>query len=201
MWLTCLAGDVALKLIYLSLGSLLESLRPTGTAEADGFVEKAARSKNKNIKDATFWKVEETMKRHCGCLLIEAPGKEAKKCDDKLWHIFRQAHDLSFKLWTQGFKTECCNTLAMPNPFRNGSNLIQAHLTMLIDDTDSSRDGQEVFLITRPYMKAYSNENGEFGDTIRVLNTATVCMATRGNFKQATLARLGGVEETEPFLR
>jgi hypothetical protein len=187
--LICVAGEVAQKLTYCWLGTLLKTLNPTSTVEAGGQAEKAARSKNKIMKDAAFKGLETLLKRHCGLLLNEATDKEAKQRDHRLWHIFRQAHELSYKLWTQGYKIECFGRTSLLAQFKNKDSLMQAHLTMLIDDTDASRDGQEVYLVTRPCVKAFGNENGEFAEAIRPLNPATVCIATKEDLEQATRAR------------
>lgn len=187
--LICAAGEVAQKLTYCWLGTLLKTLNPTSTAEADGQAEKAARSKNKTMKDTAFKGLENLLKRHCGLLLNEATHKEAKQRDDRLWHIFRQAHELSYKLWTQGYKIECFGRTSLLAQFESRFSVMRAHLTMLIDDTDTSRDGQEVYLVTKPYVKAFGNENGEFAEAIRLLTPATVCIATKEELKQATRAR------------
>jgi hypothetical protein len=91
-------------------------------------------------------------------------------------------------MWTQGYKVECLTRPSLSEVFSNNSESTKAHLTMLIDHNNISKDGQQTYLVTKPLVYAFGNEKGEFDKAIRPLDPATVCMAEKEDLERATRA-------------
>jgi hypothetical protein len=140
------------------------------------------------MKDAAFKALESVLKQHCGVLLKQLPDGEAKKRDARFLHICRQAHETAQRMWTQGYKVECLTRPSLSEVFSNNSESTKAHLTMLIDHNNISKDGQQTYLVTKPLVYAFGNEKGEFDKAIRPLDPATVCMAEKEDLERATRA-------------
>ena len=166
---------------------LVKTVSPTSTITEEGKKEKATRLQYKAMKDGFFQKSMSHFKRHCGKLFEDLPAAAAKKRDEKLLHIFRKAHDVARRLWTQGYKIECVALPRLQSGFVNKSLIVQAHPTMHLDGMDTSRDGEEIYFVTKPHVRAWGNDEGDFIDEWRSFDAASVCMAPKKQLEQAML--------------
>jgi hypothetical protein len=130
------------------------------------------------LQAKSFDDVKQRLECSCAGILKSLNPDETKQRTNQLNRILRTAGALSFRLWTQGQTIACQSLGNSGTTFVRASPDMEPHFTMLLDDTDTSRDGQQVQLVVKPRIDAYGNDDGTgFGER-RTLDPATVLVCS-----------------------
>lgn len=121
-----------------------------------------------------FDRLTKRLEDSCAGVLKSLNPEEIKQRTKQINNILKAAGNLSFRLWAQGYEIACLSLGRLEKTFTKASPDMEPHLTMLLDDDDTTKDGQKIHLVVKPCIDAYGNDEGKYFGERRTLDPATV---------------------------
>jgi hypothetical protein len=97
---------------------------------------------------------------------------------DRLGHIYKEAADVFYKLWTRNIILKCSSLQDIPyKEFDVESSHLEAYATIHPDDYEDQLLGKTITLVVHPLLQAYTDEANNNNE--RVLSRAVVLFDSR----------------------